>query len=274
MTPADLTHVQNMARQLRADVIHMSHTSGGAHLGSSLSSADILAVLYGGVLRVDPANPLYPERDRFILSKGHAAAVLYAALAYRGFISRSELEQYGQQESWLAEHPLAGAGHGIEAATGSLGHGLPIGVGMALSGRILGSKYRVFVLTSDGEVNEGSVWEAAMFAAAQKLDGLCVIVDYNKWQATGRTNEVLAVAPLADKWRSFGWHTIEVDGHSGEELLSAFREFDETRERPTAIVAHTVKGNGVSFMADDNNWHYRTPDSSEVVAAMKELGLG
>ncbi|MDC3376937.1 transketolase [Candidatus Nanopelagicales bacterium] len=257
---------------LREDVIQMSHRSGGAHLASSLSSADIVATLYSKVLRVDPRVPTHPDRDRFILSKGHAAALLYSALARRGFFPLSELEGYGTNGSVFAEHPLAGMVPGVEAATGSLGHGLPMGVGIALAGRINAANFRVFVLTSDGENNEGSLWEAAMFAAAQQLERLCVIVDYNKWQATGRSDEVLALSPLAAKWRAFGWRTHELDGHDCGALSEAFRIFESTTGAPTVIIAHTVKGKGVSFMEDDNNWHYRIPDAAEVDAALKELG--
>lgn len=265
--------VDGLAAELRADVIRMSHRSGGAHLASSLSCADIVAVLYGEVLHVDPGAPRHPGRDRFIMSKGHAAALQYAALARTGFLPVSELETYGVNGSRLAEHPLVGMVPGVEAATGSLGHGLPMGVGMALASRIRGTGGRVFVLLSDGENNEGSVWEAAMFAASQKLERVCVVVDYNKWQATGRSDDVLALAPLTDKWAAFGWRTLEVDGHNVRSLSDAFRQFDSPSDSPTAVIAHTVKGKGVSFMEDDNNWHYRVPTTSELALALRELGV-
>ena len=212
-------------------------------------------------------------RDRFILSKGHAAAALYAALAFKGFFPIAELDTYCKDGGKLAEHPPANLLPGIEAATGSLGHGLPIGCGMALSGRIKGQTFRVYALLSDGENNEGSVWEAAMFAAAQKLENVCVIVDYNKWQATARSNETLMLAPLADKWRAFGWDSVETDGHDVGRLAVLMQNVPNGSGKPVAIIAHTIKGKGLSFMEDDNNWHYRAPTADEVVEAHKELGL-
>ena len=196
------------AAQLRGKIIEMSHAAQAAHLASSLSCADILTAAYWHVLNVNPERPNDPLRDRFILSKGHAAAALYAALAMKGYFPLEELDTYCKDGGRLAEHPPANLLPGVEAATGSLGHGLPLGCGMALSGRIKGEAFRVFALLSDGENNEGSVWEAAMFAAAQKLDNVCVIVDYNKWQATARSNETLMLAPLCDKWAAFGWDAI------------------------------------------------------------------
>jgi transketolase len=225
------------------------------------------------VLNIDPREPKHPLRDRFILSKGHAAAALYAALAMKGFFPIEELGTYCQDGGRLAEHPPANLLPGVEAATGSLGHGLPLGCGMALSGRIKGESFRVFALLSDGENNEGSVWEAAMFAAAQKLENVCVIVDYNKWQATARSNETLMLAPLADKWRAFGWDAREIDGHDVGALADAMQRVPNGSGKPVALIAHTVKGKGVSFMEDDNNWHYRAPTAEEVVKAHKELGL-
>jgi transketolase len=265
--------MQAIARQIRGDVVAMSHAKKTPHLGSSLSCVDIVVAAYWGVLRIDPENPWEPGRDRFILSKGHAATTLYAALARRGFCDASVLESYNRDGGQLAEHPCLGCLPGVEASTGSLGHGLPLALGMALAQRIQGYSYRCFVLMSDGECEEGAVWEAALFAAANKLDNVAVIVDYNKWQATGRSNEVMALAPLADKWRAFGWNTREVDGHDLEELVDALEELPDGSGRPLAIVAHTVKGKGVSFMEDDNNWHYRTPTADELHAARKELGL-
>lgn len=265
-TPTSMT----LAAQLRAEVVQMSHRSKTAHLASALSCVDILTVLYDQVLNLDPAQPDHPDRDRFILSKGHGAAALYATLAWKGLIDPEQLLTYGQQHSLLEEHPSPKL-PGVEAATGSLGHGLPIGNGMALAGRIQHQSYRVFVLMSDGECNEGSVWEAAMFAAAQGLDHLTAIVDFNKWQATGRSQEVLQLDPLADKWISFGWVVTEVDGHDHDQLLAALTR--PPSGRPHAIVAHTVKGKGVSFMEDDNNWHYRVPTEQEVLVAKVELGV-
>lgn len=270
----DLAYLDRMARTLRIRTIATSQRTGTPHLGSCLSAVDILTALYFHELEIDPAHPDDPERDRFILSKGHAAPALFQALAMARFFPESWLETYGEDGSLFGEHPPA-PGHvpGVEAATGALGHGLPLGLGMALSARILGRRHRVFALLGDGECNEGSVWEAAMFAAAQQLDQVTVIVDYNKWQATGRSNEVLALAPLADKWRAFGWDACEVDGHDLRALTSELAPSANTSGRPRAIIAHTVKGKGVSFMEDDNNWHYRIPTVDEVRAAAEELGV-
>ena len=261
------------AARIRGRIVEMCHASKSAHLGSSLSCVDILTAAYWHVLNIDPAQPTDPNRDRFILSKGHAAMAIYATLAMRGFFPEEELATYNQDDGRLAEHPPANMLPGIEAATGSLGHGLPVGLGMALAGRINGERYRIYALLSDGENNEGSVWEAAMFAAGQKLDRVCVIVDYNKWQATGRSNETLALAPLRDKWAAFGWDAHEVDGHDVGALAEMMSAVPNGSGKPVALIAHTVKGKGVSFMEDDNNWHYRAPTAEEVVKAHTELGL-
>jgi transketolase len=262
-----------VAARLRGAVIDLSHAAGTPHLGSSLSCADIVAAAYWDALRIDPKRPYAPERDRFILSKGHAATTLYAALAFRGFFPEAILETYNKDGSVLAEHPGPNCVPGVEAATGSLGHGLPIALGMALAGRMQGLSYRVYALLSDGECNEGSVWEAAMFAPAQKLENVCVIVDYNKWQATGRSNETLSLAPLREKWAAFGWDAHEVDGHDPTALCALMRKVPNGSGKPVAIIAHTVKGKGVSFMEDDNNWHYRIPNEKEVADAKRQLGL-
>ncbi len=269
----DLAALPAIAARLRGQVVEMSHRAGSAHLASALSCCDILAAAYWHVCRIDPAHPEDPLRDRFILSKGHAATALYATLAFRGFFPVALLETFCADGGVLAEHPPARLLAGVEAATGSLGHGLPIGVGMALAGRIRGEDFRVHVLLSDGECNEGSVWEAAMFAAGQRLDHLCVIVDYNKWQATARSNETLQLAPLREKWTAFGWDAREIDGHDVAALAEAMSAVPNGSGRPVALVAHTVKGKGVSFMEDDNNWHYRAPTADEVARARKELGL-
>ena len=270
----EITQLELMASRIRGTLVEMSHKARAPHLGSSLSCIDILVAAYwGGILAIDPQNPNDPDRDRFILSKGHAAPALYAVLAYRGFFPIERLSSYNQAGSYLAEHPSLGCVPGVEASTGSLGHGLPLGVGMALAGRIQGRSYRVFVTMSDGECNEGSVWEAAMFAPAHGLDNLVVIVDYNKWQATGRSNEIMALHPLKNKWQAFGWRAYEIDGHDQSALLDLLKNVPDGTGKPLAIIAHTVKGKGVSFMEDDNNWHYRIPTSDEVVLAKQELGL-
>lgn len=270
---ANLAELGTIARRIRGKIIEMSHKAGTPHLGSSLSCVDILVAAYWGVLAIDLQNLENPERDRFILSKGHAATTLYATLAYRGFFAAELLDSYAQPGTCLLEHPVYRSVPGIEATTGSLGHGLSLGLGMALAGGIQGYAYRVFVVISDGECNEGSVWEAALLAPAQRLDNVAVIIDYNKWQATGRSNEVLALSPLKQKWEAFGWSAYEVDGHELNTLIEVMRNVPDGSGKPVAIVAHTVKGKGVSFMEDDNNWHYRIPDMDELEKAKRELGL-
>jgi transketolase len=261
-----------LAAQFRARAIEMSHAAGAAHLASSLSCIDIVSVLFHSVLKLDPQNAKWEDRDRFILSKGHAATALYSALAYKGFISSADIASYGKAGSLLEEHPSPKL-PGVEAATGSLGHGLPIGCGIALAGRIRQKTYRTFVLMSDGECNEGSVWEAALFAAANRLGNLCAFVDFNKWQATGRSREVLGLDPLADKFKDFGWQVHEIDGHDHQQIFKAVSDVSMQQQKPTMVVAHTVKGKGISFMEDDNNWHYRVPTVEEVQLAKTELGV-
>ena len=268
MVTADL---RATAAGIRRQVVEMSHKAGTPHLGSSLSCVDILTAAYWSVLNVDPSDPHRADRDRFILSKGHAALALYVTLARRGFFDQETLATYNCDGGVLAEHPGPGCVPGIEAATGSLGHGLSLGLGMALAGKIQERSFRVFVLMSDGECNEGSVWEAAMFAPVRRLDNVCAIIDYNKWQATGRSNETLALAPLREKWEAFGWETCEIDGHDLDALVATMAWGPSGSGRPRAIIAHTVKGRGVSFMEDDNNWHYRIPTADEVLKAAQEL---
>jgi transketolase len=269
----DLIELQRLSREIRGKLVEMSHDAGTPHLASALSCVDILVAAYWTALNVDCRNPTGPQRDRFILSKGHAATALYATLAHRGFFPLNLLDTFAKPGSVLAEQPSPHCVPGMEAATGSLGHGLSLGLGMALAGRIQNLDYRVFVLMSDGECNEGSVWEAAQFAPAQNLANVVVIVDYNKWQATGRSNDVMSLAPLKQKWEAFGWSSYEVDGHDLKSLGQLLQNVPDGSGKPVAIVAHTVKGKGISFMEDDNNWHYRSPSSEEVVRARQELQL-
>jgi len=270
MAAVDCTELESISRAIRSKVVEMSHASGAPHLGSALSCVDILVALYWGPLRVDPAHAQKSDRDRLILSKGHAVSALYTTLAFRGFIPMEQLDSFCKPGRNLPEQPSPGCAPGVEWATGSLGHGLSVGLGMAIAGRIVGDKSSsVYCLLSDGECNEGSVWEAALFAPTQKLSTLTAIIDYNKWQATGRSQEVTALEPLKQKWSSFGWDTHEIDGHSHVELSDALAA--PSGGKPKAIIAHTVKGKGVSFMEDDNNWHYRIPTETEVIAARKEL---
>jgi len=265
----EIPALQQLAAAARFDIVKMSNRAGSAHLASALSCTDVLTTAYGSVMKIDPANPQAPDRDRLILSKGHAVSALYALLAHSGFFPVSELEDYNKDGGHLPEQPSPGCAPGVEWATGSLGHGLSVGGGIALAGVIQGRSYRTFVVLSDGECNEGSTWEGAMFAPAHHLNRLTAIVDYNKWQATGRSEEILSLKPLREKWAAFGWDAVEVDGHNLQELV---RELGVVHpEKPRAVIAHTVKGKGVSFMQDDNNWHYRSPTAEEVVLAGKEL---
>ncbi len=264
--------LQVIAGRIRGEIVKLSHRAGTPHLGGSLSCVDMLVATYFGAMVIDPTQPDDPGRDRFILSKGHAATSLYTTLAARGFFPVEDLATFAEPGSHLAEHPGPGCAPGVEAGTGSLGHGLSLGVGMAMAGRIHGYGYRTFVVLSDGECNEGSVWEAALMAAAQKLDRLVVMVDFNKWQATGRSREVMALDPLREKWASFGFSTYELDGHDMGALLEVLQSLPDGSGKPIAIIGHTVKGKGVSFMEDDNNWHYRIPSAEEVTQALAELG--
>ena len=266
-----MTDSEELALRLRRHVVSMCSRGGSSHVGSGLSIADIIAVLYGEVLRVDPEHPEWPERDRFILSKGHAGACVYAALAECGFFEVSDLEDHYRNGSHLSGHVSHKNVPGVEISTGSLGHGLGIGAGMAFNLRRLGGAQRVYVVLSDGECDEGSVWEAAMFAGHHRLANLCAVIDYNKLQSIGRVSDTVSLEPLAAKWRAFGWHALHIDGHDHREWHSAFAEVADNR--PTCIIADTVKGRGVSFMENQVLWHYRAPQGEEYAAAMRELGI-
>jgi len=274
LNPLEISDAEQLARRIRAQIIALSCRAKTPHLASALSCVDLLTTAYWNVIDPDPIREMRPDRDRFIFSKGHAAPALYVSLAFRGIIPEALLEHYCEPGSPLSEQPTPHAVAGLEAATGSLGHGLPMGVGMALGAKIQGLPTHVFVLMSDGECNEGSVWEAAMLAPAQNLSNLMVMVDFNKWQATGRSREVLALDPLKAKFEAFGWQAFEVDGHDIGTLTQLMRDFRSGKfDRPVALIAHTVKGKGVSFMEDDNNWHYRIPKPEELERALQELGV-
>ena len=264
--------LQAIAVKLRRRLVTTSAEAKIPHLGSCLSCVELLVQLYWQELNIDPSNPEDPGRDRFVMSKGHGAPILFQVLAERGFFPIERLDDFGKAGSVFHEHPpRPGYIPGIEAATGSLGHGLPMCLGMALSTRIQNKKARCYALLSDGECNEGSIWEAAMLAAGQNVSSLTAIVDYNKWQATGRSQEILALEPLGLKWEAFGWHVQEVDGHSFLEISAAMESARMENKKPSVIIAHTTKGKGISFMEDDNNWHYRTPSQDELTRALKEL---
>jgi transketolase len=268
----DTEALEQLALRVRLAVLRMTHRAGASHIGSSFSMAELLAVLYGSVLRVDPANAEWAERDRFILSKGHACAGLYAVLADRGFFPAEWLDDFYQDGSPLVGHATHAAVPGVEVSTGSLGHGLGIGCGMALAAKRDGAPQRTFVLLSDGECDEGSIWEAVLFAPHHGLDNLTAIVDYNKIQSLGRVDEVLPLEPLADKWRAFGWSVREIDGHDVAAVSAALSGVPFVSGRPSCIIAHTVKGRGVAMMEDELLWHYRSPDREEYRAALAELG--
>ncbi len=260
-----------LAKKIRQTVVQMTHRAKSSHVGTSLSMADLLAVLYSGILRVRPEEPNWALRDRFILSKGHGCAGLYAVLADRGFFSESWLQDFYQNGARLAGHATHHGVPGIEASTGSLGHGLPIACGMAVAGKQEPQPYRVFTLLSDGECDEGSVWEAAMFASHHKLDNLAAIVDYNKIQSLGAVKDVLDLEPFAKKWEAFGWAVKEIDGHNCSEIEKALKEIPFYKNKPSCVIAHTVKGKGVGFMENDLLWHYRSPDQEEIKRALAEL---
>lgn len=259
------------ARLLREDVIRLSYRARIGHVGSALSMVELLAVLYGEILRIDPHTPEDPNRDRFLLSKGHACVALYAALCRKGFFGQDLLETYCLNGGRLAGHPEVGAAPGIEMTSGSLGHGLSQGLGMAIAARSDKSPARVFALLSDGECDEGATWEAALAAGHFGVDNLIAIVDYNHMQAMGPVEEVMALEPLAAKWRAFGWATREVDGHNLGSLLSSFHRLPFRAGRPSAVIAHTVAGNGISFMQGRLEWHYLNPTAEQAEAALNEL---
>ena len=263
---------QALATCIRVHALKMVHRAKSSHIGGSLSVADLLAVLYSRVLRVDPARPDWPDRDRFILSKGHACAAVYAVLAEQGFFPKEWLETYCLDGSYLPGH-ITWSVPGVEVSTGSLGHGLSIACGMALAGKWGGHPYRVFVILSDGECDEGSTWEAVLFASHHQLDNLIAIVDYNKIQSFGTVKEVLDLAPLSEKWQSFRWAAREVDGHDLEQIENALQGVPFQPGKPSCIIAHTIKGKGVSFMENQLAWHYKPPDDDQLRQALTELGV-
>ena len=261
-----------LATSIRAHSLRMTHNAHSSHIGSCLSMADILAVLYARVLRVDPADPNWSSRDRFILSKGHGAAALYAVLSEIGFYPTELLETFCEDGSPFIGHVNSHGVPGVEYSTGSLGHGLPVACGMAIHAQRTRAPHRVYVLLSDGELDEGSNWEAALFAHHHGLDNLVAVIDYNKIQSFGRVEEVMQLEPLAQKWAAFGWGVEEIDGHDHRALSDSFRKIPFEPDKPTVIVAHTIKGKGVSFMEDRLEWHYRSPDDDQLARALAEIG--
>lgn len=264
-------NIGELARRIRRHALHMTSRGGSSHIGSVLSMADIIAVLYGGILRLHETDPTWPDRDRFILSKGHAGAGVYAALAEFGYLDVRQLDTHYQNGSVLSGHISHKGIPGVEFSTGSLGHGLSVGAGLALGAKLDACQHRVFVVLSDGECDEGSTWEAALFAAHHRLDQLIAIVDYNKIQSLDTVANTLALEPFADKWESFGWHVREVDGHDHAALWKTFSGLPAVENQPTCVLAHTTKGMGVSFMQNSVLWHYRTARDEEFDEALREL---
>ncbi len=260
-----------VARKLRRHVVTMIATAGSGHPGGSLSAADIVAALYFGMLRHNPEDPGWQDRDRFILSKGHAAPILYAALAEAGYLPVEELETLRRLDSRLQGHAEAKLTPGVEMSSGSLGMGLSFAVGVALAARLDSRQYRTYVLLSDGECEEGQTWEAALSAAHFKTDNVTAIVDCNGMQLSGWTRDIMNLEPFVRKWQAFGWHTIDIDGHDMTQILSAFREAESIKGMPTVIVARTIKGKGVSFMENNVGFHGKAPTGEEVEKALKEL---
>ena len=268
MNKAELSGV---CRQMRRDIINMTANAGSGHPGGSLSAVELMTSVFFNHMRVDPQNPHDPDRDRFVLSKGHAAPCYYAVLAAKGFISRDEYANFRQLHSILQGHPDAKKVPGVDASTGSLGQGVSIAVGMALGAKHLGKDTKVFALVGDGESQEGQIWEAYMAAAHYKLDNLTVIIDNNGLQIDGETKDVMPTEPLDKKFESFGWHVIKIDGHDFDQIEAAYKEAEQTKGQPTMILAKTIKGKGVSFMENNAGWHGKAPNDEQWAQAKAEL---
>lgn len=271
MQKQSVVQLKSTSTQLRIRILEMLHNAGSGHPGGSLSAIDILAVLYHNMMRHNPENPCWPERDRFILSKGHICPALYAVLAECGYFDAKELNGLRKFGCSLQGHPCMEKTPGIEVSAGSLGQGLSIATGIALGLRMDGSKSRIYCMMGDGEQQEGQIWEAAMSAGHYHLDTLCGIVDCNGLQIDGRVDEVLTIEPLADKWAAFGWNVISIDGHDFAQIETAFREADALKGKPSVILARTVKGKGVSFMENKLGWHGTAPNRAELALALSEL---
>jgi transketolase len=266
--------LNEVARQLRISDIEMLAEAGSGHPGGTLSAADMVAALFFYKLRLRPDDATWPDRDRFVLSKGHCIPIVYAAMAELGMIDRELLFTLRKLDSPLQGHPDRTRLPAVEASTGSLGQGLSVAVGMALAGKLDGARWRVYCMTGDGEIQAGQIWEAAMFAPRHGLDNLCVIVDQNQVQQTGKVVDRLDIEPLAAKWRAFDWHVREIDGHDMGQIVEALDEAELVTGRPTAIISHTVKGKGVSWMELNSDWHGKTPDPEQTERALEELRAG
>lgn len=272
MHNVDYGQLKEIATQIRKDIIEAVHAAGSGHPGGSLSAADILAVLYFHKMKIDPKNPKWEERDKFVLSKGHAAPVLYAALAEKGYFPKEELLKLRHTGAMLQGHPEMKGIPGVEMSTGSLGQGFSAAIGMALAARLDKKSNRIYTLLGDGEVQEGIVWEAAMAASHYKLDNLTAILDFNGLQIDGHNDEVMSIHPIHEKWESFGWHVLTIDGHNMEEIIDALEKAETIKQKPTMIIAKTIKGKGVSFMENQVGWHGNAPKKEEAQQALKELG--
>lgn len=271
LSQPNLEALRGTCKEVREDILRMLCEAGSGHPGGSLSAVELLVGLYFTQLKHRPSEPGWPERDRFILSKGHIAPALYAVMAHTGYFPREELLTLRKLGSRLQGHPASLKLPGIEVSSGSLGQGLSVGVGLALAAKLDGAAWRTYVMMGDGETQEGEIWEAAMSAAHYRLDNLCGIVDRNYLQIDGCTEEVMALDPYADKWKAFGWNVLEIDGHSLAEVVAAYEEAARTKGKPTVIVARTVKGKGVPFMEDKAGWHGRAPKPEELEEALKTL---
>ncbi|MEW5872759.1 MAG: transketolase [Chloroflexota bacterium] len=272
LTPEKIPELEEIARLLRVDSLQLIHRRGAGHPGGALSAAEIMAVLYFHVLRIDPANPGWEERDRFILSKGHASAVLYTALARRGFFPVSELDNWGEVDCPHQGHPDRFKTPGVDMTSGLLGHGVALGAGLALAARLKKQDYRTYVLLGDGESQGGIVWEGAMTAAKYRLSNLTAILDYNNVQLDGPVHEVMPLEPLPEKWSACGWHVVEINGHDVRQVAEALEMAHQIHDRPTIVLAHTTKGRGVSFMEDQSYWHGNVPSAEQLKQALAELG--
>jgi transketolase len=266
-----IVELESMAQNIRQDIIEMIYAVQSGHPGGSLSATDIVTALYFHFMRVDSANPNWEQRDRFVLSKGHACPVWYSALAEKGFFPKEELLTLRKINSRLQGHPVMGKPPGIDITTGSLGQGLSLGVGMAMGLKLDDGDARVYVLISDGELNEGQIWEAALSAAKFKLDNLTVIIDYNNLQLDGWCNDVMPIEPIADKWRAFNWEVLEMDGHDMGEIIKTIQFAQSIKDKPSIIIAHTIKGKGVSYMENKCEWHGKSPNDEQYDQAMREL---
>ncbi len=272
LTLEKITELEELARQLRVDSLRLIHRRGAGHPGGALSAAEIMAVLYFHQLQIDPARPDWEERDRFILSKGHASALLYSALARRGYFAFSELDNWGELDCPHQGHPDRLKTPGVDMTSGLLGHGVAVGVGLALAALLKKQTYRTYVLLGDGECQGGIVWEGAVTAAKYRLSNLTAILDNNGVQLDGSVQEIMPLEPLAEKWKACNWHVIEINGHSVREVAEALELAGEIHDRPAIIIAHTTKGKGVSFMENQSYWHGNVPDAGQLKQALMELG--